>query len=107
MDIELAQALEENAKLQKQIENLQIMLQAEREVRCNDEYLKKVTELEAYNEKLLNSDIEKHNKIVSLEAQIEKMKCFLDEYLSWYKNNSYSINDLAKEAEEILDELKE
>lgn len=31
--------------------------------------------LQAYNEKLLNSDIEKHNKIVELEEQIEKMKC--------------------------------
>lgn len=36
---------------------------------------KRIAELQAYNEKLLNSDIEKHNKIVSLEAQIEKMKC--------------------------------
>ena len=33
-----------------------------------------IAELEAYNEKLLDSDIKKHNKIVSLEAQIEKMK---------------------------------
>ena len=69
-------------ELKEQNTNLQIMLQAEREVRCNDEYLKKVTELEAYNEKLLNSDIEKHNKIVLLEMEnellkkkIEKMKC--------------------------------
>ena len=54
MGIELAQALEEIAELRKQNANLQIMLQAEREVRCNEEYLKKVTEL---------------------EAQIEKMKC--------------------------------
>lgn len=36
---------------------------------------KNLSELEAYNEKLLNSDIEKHNKIVLLKAQIEKMKC--------------------------------
>ena len=42
------------AEKDKQINNLQIMLQAEREVRCNEDYLKKVTEL---------------------EAQIEKMKC--------------------------------
>ena len=34
----------------------------------------KIAELKAYNEKLLDGDIEKHNKIVSLEAQIEKMK---------------------------------
>lgn len=31
-------------------------------------------ELKAYNEKLLDGDIEKHNKIVELQAQIEKMK---------------------------------
>lgn len=30
--------------------------------------------MEAYNEKLLNSDIEKHNKIVELEAQIDNLK---------------------------------
>lgn len=30
--------------------------------------------LKAYNEKLLDSDIEKHNKIVSLEMEIEKLK---------------------------------
>ena len=36
---------------------------------------KRIADLEAYNEKLLNGDIEKHNKIVELKAQIEKMKC--------------------------------
>ena len=39
-----------------------------------DEYFrpieKHIAELEAYNEKLLNGDIEKHNKIVELQAQI-------------------------------------
>jgi hypothetical protein len=33
---------------------------------------KRIAELEAYNEKLLNSDIEKHNKIVELETQLTK-----------------------------------
>lgn len=47
-------ATEVTKELQEQNTNLQIMLQAEREVRCNEEYLRKVTEL---------------------EAQIEKMKC--------------------------------
>ena len=42
----------ENAELKKQLENLQAMLQAEREVRCNTEYLKKVIELEKENEQL-------------------------------------------------------
>lgn len=41
----------ENKQLKEQVENLQIMLQAEREVRCNTEYLKKVIELEYKNEK--------------------------------------------------------
>ena len=35
---------------------------------------KRIADLEAYNEKLLNGDIEKHNKIVELEAQIEKLQ---------------------------------
>lgn len=36
---------------------------------------KENTGLKIYNEKLLDGDIEKHNKIVELQAQIEKMKC--------------------------------
>ena len=43
----------------------------------NAEMLKRfnrLTELEIYNEKLLDSDIKKHNKIVELESKIEKMK---------------------------------
>ena len=39
------------------------MLQAEREVRCNDEYLKKVTELEAENERLKERE-EKAKEII-------------------------------------------
>jgi hypothetical protein len=31
---------------------------------------KRIAELEAYNEKLLNSDIEKHNKIVELKIRL-------------------------------------
>ena len=45
-------------ELEKQNENLQTMLQAEREVRCNDEYLKKVTELEVQIEELENENAE-------------------------------------------------
>ena len=44
----------ENAELKEQNTNLQTMLKAEREVRCNEEYLKKVTELEAQIEKMKN-----------------------------------------------------
>lgn len=39
-------AVEEIADLKKQIKNLEAMLKATREVRCNTEYLKKVEELE-------------------------------------------------------------
>ena len=47
-------AEEVTQELQEQNTNLQIMLKAEREVRCNEDFLKRVTEL---------------------EGQIEKMKC--------------------------------
>ncbi len=40
-----------------------------------EELLEENAKLKAYNEKLLNSDIEKHNKIVELREQIQKMKC--------------------------------
>ena len=90
-------------ELKEQIENLKIMLQAEREVRCNDEYLKKVTELETYNEKLLNGDIEKHNKIVSLEAQIEKMKMDKCKLTSEIKRLSIQY---AEETDEIVKQLE-
>lgn len=88
MDIELAQALEENKnlrdnyeqykataeptikELQQKIDSLQGYLDHDIEYDIEQENIK----LKAYNEKLLNSDIEKHNKIVSLKAQIEKMK---------------------------------
>ena len=45
---------------------------------------KRISELKAYNAKLLNGDIEKHNKIVELETQIEKMKC-CDNCAWWYR----------------------
>ena len=47
-------ALNKIADLEQQNANLQTMLQAEREVRCNEEYLKKVTELEAQIENMRN-----------------------------------------------------
>lgn len=42
--------VDENQELQDQNRNLQVMLKAEREVRCNADYLKRVTELEHENE---------------------------------------------------------
>jgi hypothetical protein len=38
--------VDENQELQDQNRNLQVMLKAEREVRCKEEYLKRVCELE-------------------------------------------------------------
>ena len=49
-------------ELETQNNNLQIMLQAEREVRCNEDYLKKVTELEAQIEKMKRCEICKHHR---------------------------------------------
>lgn len=46
--------------------------------------------LKAYNEKLLNGDIEKHNKIVELEAQIEKMKDCLNRWYSQHNADNYT-----------------
>jgi hypothetical protein len=45
------------------------ILQQGFEIICNEN-----ADLKAYNEKLLNSDIEKHNKIVELEAEIDNLK---------------------------------
>lgn len=61
VDILVEFATETTKELQEQIENLQIMLQAEREVRCNTEYLKKVTELEEENERLKKDSEENQN----------------------------------------------
>ena len=69
---------EQVERLKKQNTNLQTMLQAEREVRCNDEYLKKVTEL---------------------EAQIEKAKEIIKVFL-----NSSDLN-IKQKAEEFLGEF--
>ena len=58
-----------------------------------------IKELQAYNEKLLNSDIEKHNKIVSLEAQIEEAKDIIRDFL----NRS---DKTAERAEKFLSEVE-
>ena len=43
---QIVELKDKNKELEKQNANLQIMLKAEREVRCNDDYLKRVCELE-------------------------------------------------------------
>lgn len=39
---------------------------------------KRIAELEAYNEKLLDSEIEKHNKVVELEKELKVEKAFCE-----------------------------
>ena len=104
------------AEKDKQIEELKAQI-TELDRASKKNLIGRITELEQRNSNQAESitsyegDIQKYreeneklkNKI---EAQIEKMKCFLDNYLAWYYKNKYSINDLAIEAEEILDELK-
>lgn len=69
-------------ELQEQNTNLQIMLQAEREVRCNEDYLKKVTEL---------------------EAQIEKMKHYLNEFM---RISVASVEEFEPEFSELVGEVE-
>lgn len=68
----------------------------------NGELTDKVRELEAYNEKLLDGDIEKHNKIVELEKENEQLrktetmlKALKDRGVirSWYYNGSYHVGN--------------
>ena len=73
-DNQIAELQAHNEKLTRHLEP-QAMTALFEQVEEEIELEQKVKKLEAYNEKLLNGDIEKHNKIVSLEAQIEKMKC--------------------------------
>ena len=69
-------------ELQEQNTNLQIMLQAEREVRCNEDYLKKVTEL---------------------EAQIEKMKHYLNEFM---RISVASVEEFEPEFSELVGDVE-
>lgn len=69
-------------ELKAQNNNLQIMLQAEREVRCNEDYLKKVTEL---------------------EAQIKKMKHYLNEFM---RISVASVEEFEPEFSELVGEVE-
>lgn len=66
---------------------------------------KRIAKLEAYNEKLLNGDIEKHNKIVELEAQIEKMKDCLNKWYNQHNTDDYTetfYDSLLRDTEKYL-----
>ena len=63
-----------------------------------------IKELKTYNEKLLDSDIEKHNKIVSLEAQIEEAKEIIKEMLDIIANYKPFEDSFITKAEHFLKE---
>ena len=87
-------------------------IECEKEPQAKESYLtsaepreKRIAELEAYNEKLLNGDIEKHNKIVELEAQIEKMKDCLNKWYNQHNTDDYTetfYDSLLRDTEKYL-----
>lgn len=99
-------------ELEKQNANLQIMLQAEREVRCNNEYLKRVTELEhqveqakeeceQLQEKYLSESYEKAKLVSKIEKAKEIIKTFCGLYSVFNSSNGSFDNFIAK-AEQFL-----
>lgn len=64
-----------------------------------------IAELKAYNEKLLDGDIEKHNKIVELQAEVISLKNKCRQYENGYAYEK--LYELRAQAENKLDEAKE
>ena len=87
-EVKIADLENENKELTDQNTNLQIMLKAEREVRCNDDYLKRVCELE--------EQLEQAKEI------IRKMLFALSDNRASFLSNPYY--DLEKQAEQFLKE---
>ena len=74
----------ENEQLKEQNTNLQIMLKAEREVRCNDDYLKRVCEL---------------------EEQLEQAKEMIKKLLNYiFTPEEFENGEVIKQAEQFLKE---
>lgn len=65
---------------------------------------KEIADLKTYNEKLLNGDIEKHNKIAELEAKIEKMKLCLSKWYEYENERDVQINvdELLTETQQLI-----
>lgn len=70
--------------------------------------------MEAYNEKLLNSDIEKHNQIVLLKEENAKLKDIISNQSESLKitlleedNKAKRIKELEKENTELIQENEE
>lgn len=89
---------------------------------CKDGYLagaepreNQIAELKAYNAKLLNGDIEKHNKIVELESQLTKRaeqiealnkdKDYFYDALDKQIEATYKVVEELNEAKELIEEL--
>ncbi len=76
---------------------------------------KEIVDLKAYNEKLLNGDIEKHNKIVELEKELAKRaeqiealnkdKDYFSDALDKQIEATYKVVEELNEAKEILREF--
>lgn len=66
------------------------------------EMRKRIAELEAYNEKLLNSDIEKHNKIVELEKACNETQELLDKQIE----ATYKLDKENAELKEQIEKMK-
>ncbi len=99
----------ENAKLEAKLSDLQSEY-CELENFHNNE----IKEMEAYNEKLLNSDIEKHNQIVLLKEENAKLKDIISNQSESLKitlleenNKAKRIKELEKESTELIQENEE
>ena len=99
----------ENAKLEAKLSDLQSEY-CELENFHNSE----IKEMEAYNEKLLNSDIEKHNQIVLLKEENAKLKDIISNQSESLRitlleedNKAKRIKELEKENAELIQENEE
>ena len=86
---EFQKQYKENEQLKEQNTNLQIMLKAEREVRCNEDYLKRVCELE--------EKIEQAKEIIKRQSKIIEDVCDVSMLGSYAK-------ETIKQAEQFLKE---
>ena len=72
---------------------------------ATDELNNEIAELKAYNEKLLDGDIEKHNKIVELEDQLalkdEELNCVVTDFNTFKSEAKYLIRQLCSMVREL------
>lgn len=92
----------ENAKLEAKLSDLQSEY-CELENFHNSE----IKEMEAYNEKLLNSDIEKHNQIVLLKEENAKLKDIISNQSESLRITLLEEDNKAKRIKELEKEISE